>query len=72
MRICYPRSNSKTILLADAVGNSIRSLERRASRGGKEAIDRSPGARDGMANVVAGVAHCAVNRHTVKVTELRL
>jgi len=30
MRICYPRSNSKTILLADAVGNSIRSLERRA------------------------------------------
>ena len=25
-----------------------------------------------MANVVAGVAHCAVSRHTVKVTELRL
>jgi hypothetical protein len=25
-----------------------------------------------VANVVAGVAHCAVNRHTVKVTEPRL
>jgi hypothetical protein len=52
--------------------NQLASLERRTSRGGKETIDHSPGARDGMANVVAGVAHCAVNRHTVKVTKLRL
>jgi len=50
----------------------LASLERRTSRGGKETIDHSPGALDGMANVVAGVAHCAVYRHTVKVTKLRL
>jgi hypothetical protein len=30
-----------------------------------------PGVHDDVANVVAGVAHCAVNRHTVKMTELR-
>jgi hypothetical protein len=51
--------------------NQLASLERRTSRGGKETIDHSPGARDDVANVVAGVAHCVVNRHTVKVTELR-
>jgi len=52
--------------------NQLASLERRTSRGGKETIDHSPGAHDDVANVVAGVAHCAVNRHTVKVTELSL
>jgi hypothetical protein len=52
--------------------NQLASLERRTSRGGKETIDHSPGAHDNEANVVAGVAHCVVNRHTVKVTELRL
>jgi len=52
--------------------NQLASLERRTSCGGKETIDHSPGAHDDVANVVAGVAYCAVNRHTVKVTELRL
>jgi hypothetical protein len=28
------------------------------------------GAHDDVANLVAGVAHCAVNRHTVTVTAL--
>ena len=46
--------------------NQLASLERRTSRGGKETIDHSPAAYDDVANVVAGVAHCAVNRHTVK------
>jgi hypothetical protein len=27
---------------------------------------------DDVANLVAGLAHCAVNRHSVTVTELRL
>jgi hypothetical protein len=68
-----PTLQFETILLADAVGNSTRFAgAARASRGGKETIDHSPGARDDIANVVAGVAHGAVNRHTVKVTELRL
>jgi hypothetical protein len=53
--------------------NQLASPERRTSRGGKETIDHSPGAHDDVAaNVVADVAHCAVNRHTVKLTELRL
>ena len=52
--------------------NRLASLERRTSRGGKETIDHSPGAHEDVANVVAGVAHCAVNRCTVKVTELRI
>jgi hypothetical protein len=42
------------------------------SRGGKETIDHNPGAHDDVANVMDGVAPCAVNRHTVKMTELRL
>jgi hypothetical protein len=36
----------------------------------RTSIDHSPGAHDDVANVVAGLAHCAVNRHTVTVTEL--
>ena len=39
--------------------NQLASLERRTSRGGKATIDHSPGAHDDVANVVAGVAHCA-------------
>jgi hypothetical protein len=72
MWICYSRSNSKTILLSDAVGKSTRFAGAAHVTRCKETIDHSPRARDGIANVVAGVAHCAVNRHTVKVTELRL
>jgi hypothetical protein len=44
-------------LLPDAgLVNQLASLERRTSRGGKETIDHSPDAHDGVANVVAGVA----------------
>jgi hypothetical protein len=39
---------------------------------GKDTIDHPPGAHNDIANVVAGVAHCAVNRHTVTVTKLRI
>src|SRR6266850_6714619 len=44
--------------------NQRASLERSTSRGGKETIDNSQGAHDDVANVVAGVAHCVVNRDT--------
>jgi hypothetical protein len=59
-------------LRPDAVGKSTRFAGAAYVTRGKETIDHSPGAHDDVANVVAGVAHCAVNRHTVKVTELRL
>jgi hypothetical protein len=38
----------------------------------KNSIDHSPGAHDNVANVVAGLAHCAVNRRSASVTELRI
>jgi hypothetical protein len=68
-----PKLNSKTILLPDnpRLVNQLAGLERRTSRGGKDTIDHSPGAHDDIANVVAGVAHCAVNRHMSWRSELR-
>jgi hypothetical protein len=67
-----PKLNSKTILLPDnpRLVNQLASLERRTSRGGKDTIDHSPGAHDDIANVVAGVANCVVNRYTVTRREL--
>jgi hypothetical protein len=66
--------NSRTIRLVDnaRLVNQIAALERRTSRGGKDSIDHSPGAHDDVANVVAGLAHCAVNRFTSSVVELRI
>ena len=45
---------------------------RRTARGGRDSVDHPPGGHDDVANAVAGVAHCAVNRHTFSVTELRI
>jgi hypothetical protein len=61
-----PNLNSRAIRLVDnaRLVNQIAALERRTSRGGKDSIDHSPGAHDDVANVVAGLAHCAVNRHS--------
>jgi hypothetical protein len=69
-----PKLHSRTIRLVDnaRLVNQIAALERRTSRGGKDSIDHSPGAHDDVANVVAGLAHCAVNRHSASVTELRI
>jgi hypothetical protein len=69
-----PKLNSRTIRLVDNARsvNQIAGLERRTSRGGNDSIDHGPGAHDDVANVVAGLAHCAVNRHAVTVTELLL
>jgi hypothetical protein len=69
-----PKLNSKTIRIPDnpRLVNQIANLERRTARGGKDSVDHSPGAHDDMANVVAGLARGAVNRHTVTVTELRI
>jgi hypothetical protein len=69
-----PKLNSRTIRLVDnaRLVNQIAALERRTSRGGKDTIDHSPGAHDDVANVVAGLAHCAVNRHSASVSELRI
>jgi hypothetical protein len=47
-------------------------LERRTARGGKDSVDHAPGGRDDVANVVAGLAHCAVSRFTSSVSELRI
>jgi hypothetical protein len=67
-----PKLNSRSIRLVDnaRLVNQIAALERRTARGGKDSIDHSPGAHDDVANVVAGLAHCAINRHSVTVTEL--
>jgi hypothetical protein len=69
-----PKLNSRTIRLVDnaRLVNQIAALERRTSRGGKDTIDHSPGAHDDVANVVAGLAHCAINQHSASVTELRI
>jgi hypothetical protein len=69
-----PKLNSKTIRIPDypRLVNQVAALERRTSRGGRDTIDHPPSGKDDVANVVAGVAHCAVNRHTVTVTELRI
>ena len=50
--------------------NQLAALEWKTSRGGKDTIDHPPAGHDDVANVVAGVAHCAVHRHSVTVTEL--
>lgn len=67
-----PKLNSKTIRIPDnpRLVNQLAALERRTARGGKDSIDHPPAGHDDIANAVAGVAHCAVNRHTVSVTAL--
>ncbi|MCK1553143.1 hypothetical protein IVB11_29915 [Bradyrhizobium sp. 177] len=67
-----PKLNSKTIRIPDnpRLINQIAALERRTARGGRDSIDHPPGAHDDLANVVAGVASCIVNRHSVTVTPL--
>lgn len=69
-----PKLNSKTIRIPDVpkLVNQLSSLERRTSRGGRDSIDHAPGGHDDVANAVAGVAHCAVNRNIVIRTPLRL
>jgi hypothetical protein len=54
-----PRMNARTIELLDDE-RSIRQLlqlERRTARGGKDSIDHPSGAKDDLANAIAGVAH---------------
>ncbi|UYO37700.1 hypothetical protein KQX62_13175 [Rhodopseudomonas palustris] len=50
--------------------SQLAALERKTSRRGKDTIDHPPAGHDDVANVVAGVAHCAVHRHSVTVQEL--
>ena len=69
-----PKLNSKTIRLPDIpkLVNQIAALERPTSRGGKDSIDHPPAGHDDVANAVAGLAHCAVNRRTFSRQELRI
>jgi len=69
-----PKLNSRALRLVDNARfvNQIAALERRTSRGSKDSIDHSPGGHDDVANVVARLAHCAVNRQRASVTELRI
>jgi hypothetical protein len=67
-----PKLNSKTIRIPDIprLVNQIAALERRTARGGRDTIDHPPAGKDDVANAVAGVAHCAVNRQTTTITPL--
>lgn len=69
-----PKLNFRMIRLVDnpRLINHLAALERKTSRGGKDTIDHPPAAHDDVANVVAGVAYCAVRRHSVTVRELRV
>jgi hypothetical protein len=72
MRHLRPTIRARFVLVDNPrLVNQIAALERRTSRGGKDSIDHSPGAHDDVvANVVAGLAHCVVNRHTVSSMEM--
>lgn len=69
-----PKLNSRTIRLVDnqRLINQLAGLERKTARGGKDSIDHGPGAHDDLANVIAGLAHCAVNRSSITINELRI
>jgi hypothetical protein len=69
-----PKLNARTIRIPDnsRLANQIAALERRTSRGGKDSIDHPPNAHDDLANVVAGVAHVAVHRHTTTTVPLMI
>ncbi len=57
-RDLLPALNSTQIELLDhpKLVNQVCALERRTARGGRDSIDRAPGAHDDLANVLAGVA----------------
>jgi hypothetical protein len=64
-----PKLSSKTILLPNVqLVNQLASREGRTLRGGRK---RSTIAGT-HGDVVVGVARCAINRHAVEMTELRL
>jgi hypothetical protein len=54
-----PRLNAKTVELLDDERSikQLLALERRTSRGGRDSIDHPSGAKDDVANALAGVAH---------------
>ncbi|HEY6676325.1 MAG TPA: hypothetical protein VIZ87_06020 [Terrimicrobium sp.] len=66
-----PLINSSQIRLIDndRLVHQLVSLERRTARGGRDSIDHPPGARDDVANAVAGVASLA-NRSTSLMSQL--
>lgn len=55
---CQSLAQTRTCLV-----NQLATLERRTSRGGRDVTDHSPGARDDVANVRAGVPNITVNLH---------
>jgi hypothetical protein len=59
--------NAKRVRLDNArLVGQLANLERRTTRGGKDSVDHSPGAKDDVANAVAGViAVGAVPENTV-------
>jgi hypothetical protein len=63
-----PALNAKRVRLLDNARliGQLSGLERRTTRGGKDSVDHSPGAKDDLANAVAGViAVGAVPTNTV-------
>jgi hypothetical protein len=57
-----PLLNSNRVELLDhnKCLTQLAGLERRTSRGGKDSIDHAPGARDDIANALAGACVCAL------------
>lgn len=67
-RDLLPHLNSNSITLLDnsKLVNQLAGLERKSSRGGKDSIDHSPGAKDDVANACAGVASLLAINNTAK------
>jgi hypothetical protein len=65
-RDAVPLVNARTLDLLDhdRLTNQFIGLERRTARGGRDSIDHSPGGRDDLANVVAGVASLLSKKHS--------
>jgi hypothetical protein len=70
-RDLLPLLNSCTITLLDndRLVNQLAGLERKTGRGGKDSIDHSPGAKDDVANAVAGVASLSGTAHHARLVE---
>jgi hypothetical protein len=62
-----PLLNSGTIHLLDhsKLINQLCSLERRTARGGRDSIDHPPGAKDDVANCVAGLASILIKQPSI-------
>jgi hypothetical protein len=66
-----PLLNSRKVQLLDdrRLISQLHGLERRTARGGKDSIDHSPGAKDDVANSVAGALVLAAGKTPMIITD---